>query len=394
MSPDTSLDLLVKNEGIIIEWLPTSVVAKNVPCVLSTGQTGVCDLGKSHHEGGSLQPTTEEGGIHAVHVHTRGIGDGWIYEANGEPLANQLGDYKIAGWKTMSLARDDGNEGTADEIIARYARQSIGAARAKQNSTIEEGGSIARIAKEIMEQAAGVKEIQDKVRKCTVAVIGCGGTGSYIVDMLTKTSIREIVIVDGDKMRIKNTLRCPGGTTEDELKDLQEGRTTKTAYLSRMYGEGTVKLTELTEMASRTTASKLKEKQVEFAFICIEQKTHGDRPRQDEVYEGLQEVGIPFVDSGISLGIQEGKLVGSVTTSYTPEGGNAWRSSVPNARLKGGGNVYRNTQLAEVNALAAAMAIGEWRRRTGQYGDERSKEETMAKFRLEDGLVTTDGAKR
>ena len=46
---------------------------------------------------------------------------------------------------------------------------------------------------------------------------------------------------------------------------------------------------------------------------------------------------------------------------------------------------YRNVQLPEVNALAASLAVMEWRRRTGQYLSDSTS--FLHKFRLESAGV-------
>ena len=51
------------------------------------------------------------------------------------------------------------------------------------------------------------------------------------------------------------------------------------------------------------------------------------------------------------------------------------------AKVKGEMPGYRNVQLPEVNALAASLAVMEWRRRTEQYVSESSS--FLHKFRIE-----------
>ena len=59
----------------------------------------------------------------------------------------------------------------------------------------------------------------------------------------------------------------------------------------------------------------------------------------------------------------------------------AWKDAIPNARIEGSVPGYRNVQLPEVNALAAALAVMEWRRRTDQYVSESAS--FLHRFRLE-----------
>ena len=70
-----------------------------------------------------------------------------------------------------------------------------------------------------------------------------------------------------------------------------------------------------------------------------------------------------------------------MTTSAYGAGSVAWTDAIPNARVEGNVPGYRNVQLPEVNALAASLAVMEWRRRTEQYVSESAS--FLHKFRLE-----------
>ena len=121
---------------------------------------------------------------------------------------------------------------------------------------------------------------------------------------------------------------------------------------------------------------------IDYAFVCIDQLTDGDSPRQDVVYCALSEAAVPFIDSGVSITLEDRAVRGAVTTSAYDAGSDAW-DAIPNARLDGGAPGYRNVQLPEVNAAAATFAVMEWRRRTGQYVSETRS--FYQKFRLEKG---------
>ena len=82
-------------------------------------------------------------------------------------------------------------------------------------------------------------------------------------------------------------------------------------------------------------------------------------------------------------------LSGAVTTSAYDPGSEAWKDAIPNARVEGNIPGYRNVQLPEVNALAAALAVMEWRRRTEQYVSESAS--FLHKFRLETPRIVSAG---
>ena len=66
-----------------------------------------------------------------------------------------------------------------------------------------------------------------------------------------------------------------------------------------------------------------------------------------------------------------------------------WEEAIPNAKVSGDVPGYRNVQLPEVNALAASLAVMEWRRRTGQYVSKSAS--FLHKLRLERPSIVTPG---
>ena len=46
-----------------------------------------------------------------------------------------------------------------------------------------------------------------------MAVIGLGGTGSYLIDFLVKTPVKEIRAFDPDRFFVHNAFRSPGRLT-------------------------------------------------------------------------------------------------------------------------------------------------------------------------------------
>ena len=50
-----------------------------------------------------------------------------------------------------------------------------------------------------------------------VAIVGLGGTGSYVLDMVAKTPVRQILLFDDDESLQHNAFRSPGTPTLDEL---------------------------------------------------------------------------------------------------------------------------------------------------------------------------------
>ena len=180
-----------------------------------------------------------------------------------------------------------------------------------------------------------------------------------------------------------NFMRAPGAPTAKEIESHRNTSVLKIDYYHSKYAslrEG-IHLHAYHVDSPSMFDEFLSAHPIEYAFVCIDQLTDGDSSRQDAVYQALSEAKIPFIDSGVSLTLDNCSVSGAVTTSAYCNGSMAWKNAIPNARVEGNAPGYHNIQLPEVNALAAALAVMEWRRRTGQYANESSS--FLHKFRLE-----------
>ena len=73
---------------------------------------------------------------------------------------------------------------------------------------------------------AGIVAASDKLRLSSVAIIGLGGTGSYVLDQVAKTPVGSIHLFDHDVFLTHNAFRGPGAPSLEELQD----KPTKVAY--------------------------------------------------------------------------------------------------------------------------------------------------------------------
>ena len=72
---------------------------------------------------------------------------------------------------------------------------------------------------------AGIGAITHKLEIGAVAIVGLGGTGSYILDLVAKTPVQDIHLFDGDKLGQHNAFRSPGAPSIETLRAApQEGR--------------------------------------------------------------------------------------------------------------------------------------------------------------------------
>ncbi len=193
-----------------------------------------------------------------------------------------------------------------------------------------------------------------------VAIIGIGGSGSYVLDFVAKTPVREIRIIDGDEYLQHNAFRSPGAPGIDELRDAPKKVDYFKAIYSRMH-KGII----AHPVALDATNLHLLDG-ITFAFICMDA---GEPKRL--VVQKLEALGVSFADVGMGLELVDGTLGGILrVTVSTPEK----RDHVHQGRISfaGGGeeNIYSsNIQVADLNALNAVMAVIKWKKLRGFYRD-------------------------
>ena len=87
---------------------------------------------------------------------------------------------------------------------------------------VTEAGDVGSVFKyvENASSRAGITAVSSKLALDKVAIIGLGGTGSYVLDFVAKTLVREIHVFDGDNFFQYNAFRSPGATSPEELKEI------------------------------------------------------------------------------------------------------------------------------------------------------------------------------
>src|SRR6185437_5745232 len=88
------------------------------------------------------------------------------------------------------------------------------------------------------------------------------------------------------------------------------------------------------------------------------------------IVEALEKFGIPFVDVGLGITQVEDSLTGVIrVTTSLPEKRDHFRSRVSLGAGAERGEYDRNIQIADLNALNAALAVMRWKKYCGFYLD-------------------------
>ena len=205
---------------------------------------------------------------------------------------------------------------------------------------------------------AGISNISDKVAGQKIGIIGLGGTGSYILDLVSKNPVSEIHLFDNDSFLQHNAFRTPGAANIEEIK----ARLKKVEYLENIYSNmhtGIIAHPNYIDSINVHILNKL-----DFVFICVDK---GDIKKI--IITELIKNDIPFTDVGMGIQLVDDELIGTIrVTTGTKNKNNhiAKRISFDNGEID---DYNANIQIAELNALNASLAVIRWKKYFRFYQD-------------------------
>lgn len=208
---------------------------------------------------------------------------------------------------------------------------------------------------------AGIADLTSKLALAKLGIVGLGGTGSYILDLVAKTPVKEIHLFDGDEFSSHNAFRAPAAASLAELRR----RPKKVNYFRELYSAMRRGVSAHDEYLTEANVEQLHN--MDFVFLCLDQG--GVKRLIIEVLEGH---GIPFIDVGMGLQLVEGSLLGVLrTTTSTPDQRRHVhdKNRIPLSDNGAENDYVQNIQIADLNALNAALAVVKWKKLYGFYLD-------------------------
>jgi hypothetical protein len=207
---------------------------------------------------------------------------------------------------------------------------------------------------------AGIAAVGEKLRIGKVAIVGVGGTGAYVLDLVAKSPVREIHLFDADLFLQHNAFRSPGASSLEELAE----RVPKVEYFRRMYSAQRHGIIAHPYALTDVNAAELEA--MDFAFVCIDTGT-----AKEPLVKHLEQAQVPFIDVGMGVEEVDGSLAGIVrVTTSTPAQRDHVRARGRISFSDAGEDAYaRNIQIADLNALNAALAVVKWKKLLGFYRD-------------------------
>jgi tRNA A37 threonylcarbamoyladenosine dehydratase len=207
---------------------------------------------------------------------------------------------------------------------------------------------------------AGLDAYEKKLKVAKVAIIGLGGTGSYILDALAKTPTQQIHLYDDDVIEPATAYRMPGALT---IENAYQGRK-KTDHLRDVYG---CMRTGIESHPYRVDESNVEElNDCNFVFIAVD---HG--PSRGLIARHLGDKNIAFVDVGMGVDRVHAdmKLIARARVTAIDSRERSLIEQLPVADDEED-VVYNNIQVAELNALNAMLAVIVYKQKIGFYAEE------------------------
>lgn len=206
---------------------------------------------------------------------------------------------------------------------------------------------------------AGISAISDKLKLNKVAIVGVGGTGSYILDLVTKTPVKEIHLYDGDRFLQHNAFRAPGAARKEDFAAMPY----KVDYFAERYASMRRGIYAHPYDVSESTIAELED--MDFVFLSAE-----GGPIKRLVVERLQAIGIPFVDVGMGVRPNDDVLHGVLAVTASDSGRQDHVvERIDFSDTTDADEYDHNIQIADLNALNAALAVIKWKKIFGFYAD-------------------------
>ena len=215
---------------------------------------------------------------------------------------------------------------------------------------------------------AGIEFLNRKFENQKIAIIGLGGTGSYILDQVAKTPVKEIHIFDGDDFQLHNAFRSPGAVSSEKLET--ENGIKKVDYYFDIYSNMHTGIIAHAKYVLVESINELRD--FNYVFISIDKNVV-----RYALAKAFLEIGVTFIDVGIGVNKVNDSLSGAVRVTV----GSSDKSDHLNLRIgssESEENEYSsNIQIADLNCLNAMLAVVKWKKLSGFYQDIKKEHNSL-----------------
>lgn len=311
------------------------------------------------------------------------------HDHNGNPLNWPSKSNAVMGGENvkflLSLKPQGGYDNYYDKMkkyedaISRYAKEIDSNITAKTFNVLEPEDE--NYPFKYMDNAsahAGIEEFTARLALEDVAIIGLGGTGSYILDLVSKTPVKSIHLFDDDIFGTHNAFRAPGAASIAALSE----KPSKSDYYCEVYSK---MKNNIFAHGNIEGSNIILLRGMSFVFVAAEL---GDQ--KPAVLDELEENHVPFIDAGMDIYAVDDTIDGLLGMTV---GTDESRGIVTHARDHPADDEYSsNIQIADLNALNAALAVIKWKKLRGFYRDTQNEFE--GRYIIHSNMIVSRGANR
>lgn len=206
---------------------------------------------------------------------------------------------------------------------------------------------------------AKITGLNNKFKGLKIGIIGLGGTGSYLLDIVAKTPVAEIHLFDADVINTHNAFRAPGAMSVSDLSKAPK----KVVYYAHIYSNMHKCIIPHAMMVTSDNFYELDT--LDYVFLSLDIVS-----AKKQIAGYLIDKHIPFIDSGMGIGLNpDGKLSGMLHVAIGTPYCYQHLSQVMGSEDAEKDEYATNIQIAELNALAANLSVIQWKKMLGFYAD-------------------------
>ena len=215
---------------------------------------------------------------------------------------------------------------------------------------------------------AGIDFLNRKFENQKIAIIGLGGTGSYILDQVAKTPVKEIHIFDGDIFQLHNAFRSPGAVSSEKLET--ENGIKKVDYYSEIYSNMHTGIKPHTKYVTPENINEFGD--FSYVFISIDKNEV-----RYNIAKALLKIGVTFIDVGIGVNKANDSLNGAVRVTVGSSDKNDHLELRIGSHESEENEYGNNIQIADLNCLNAMLAVLKWKKLSGFYQDVKQEHNNL-----------------
>ena len=201
---------------------------------------------------------------------------------------------------------------------------------------------------------------QQRLPNEKIAIVGVGGTGSHVLDYISKLPVSEIHLYDADEFTNENTKRSPGS-----FRNLV-WRRKKASFHRKRYRSAHSNIVAHDAFLDKENVNELAD--FSTVFLCIEECNIKKR-----IFEVCESNNVLLIVVGMDAFENEhSELTGSlIVTAGIPGNYGHLPKCVSTVDTEPNDDIDHNMQTIELNALNAALAVVKWKQVLGIYGHGR-----------------------